>query len=220
MIVLVIAPHADDEILGVGATMAKYLKEGHKVYVCIATKGRAPLFSEELVETVLEEAGKCHRYLGIEKTFYLDLPAAMLETVQRHEVNRRILEVVEEVEPDITFIPHHGDMQKDHQIIAEASLVALRPKYLHRVKEIYAYETLSETEWNLPHAANSFLPNVYHDISDYLVVKLKAMEYYRSQLAEFPNPRSLQAMEALARVRGSTVNVKAAEAFALVRMLL
>lgn len=220
MDILVIAPHADDEILGVGATMAKYIIQGHKVFVCIASKGYAPYFSEKLVETVLNEAVQCHAFLEIKKTFFLDLPAAMIETVNRSEINKKLYEVVNQVKPDIVFIPHYGDMQKDHQVIAEASMVALRPKYSHKVKMICSYETLSETEWNIPHASNTFIPNVYIDVSDYMIEKIGAMKKYQSQLAEFPNPRSIEAMEALAMYRGATVNVKAAEAFALVRQIL
>jgi len=220
MNILVIAPHADDEILGVGATIAKYISEGHNVYVCIATKGYAPWFSDKLVETILKEATECHKLLGVKGTFYLDLPAAMIETINRNEINENLYEVVDRVKPDIVFIPHHGDMQKDHQIIAEASMVVLRPKYQHRVKAIYSYETLSETEWNIPHAANTFIPNVYIDVSDYMMQKLEAMKLYHSQLSDFPNPRSLIAMEALAKYRGSTINVRAAEAFVLIRQIL
>lgn len=96
-------------------------------------------------------------------------------------------------------------------------MVALRPKYEHIVKQIYAYETLSETGWNIPNVQNEFIPNVYVDISEYLPKKLKAISLFKTQLSPFPNPRSIEAIEALAKYRGSTVNVKAAEAFSLVR---
>ena len=82
---------------------------------------------------------------------------------------------------------------------------------------IYAYETLSETGWNIPNTVNEFIPNVYEDISDFLDTKIKAMEIFKTQLAEYPNARSVGAIEALARYRGSTVSVQAAEAFSLIR---
>jgi len=219
MNILVIAPHADDEILGVGATIAKYRSEGHNVSICIATKGYEPLFSKELVDIIRKEVTLCHKLLGIKDTFFLDFPAAMIEKVNRNELNDKLYEVVDKVKPEIVFLPHFGDMQKDHQIIAEASMVALRPKYQHRVNTIYSYETLSETEWNIPHATNTFIPNVYIDVSNYISQKLEAMKQYQSQLSSFPNPRSLEAIEALAKYRGSTINVKAAEAFALIRQI-
>ena len=220
MNVLVIAPHADDEILGVGGTIAKYIETGHSVYVCIASRGCEPLFSNEFVESIVKEAIACHKLLGVKKTFFFNFPAAMLEKASRNEINDKLYEVIDEVKPDIVFIPHYGDMQKDHEIIAKASMVALRPKYQHKVKAIYSYETVSETEWNIPHATNTFIPNVYIDISDYILKKMEAMEQYKSQLSDFPNPRSLEALEALAKYRGSTINVRAAESFALIRQIM
>lgn len=220
MNILVIAPHADDEILGVGGTIAKYINEGHSVYVCIASKGYSPLFSKGYVKNIVKEANECHRFLGIKKTFFLDFPAAMLEKANRNEINNKLYEVIDIVKPDMVFIPHYGDMQKDHEIIAKSSMVALRPKYMHKVKAIYSYETVSETEWNIPHATNTFLPTVYIDISDYLQNKIEAMKQYKSQLSDFPNPRSLEALEALAKYRGSTINVNAAESFALIRQII
>jgi len=220
MNVLVIAPHADDEILGVGGTIAKFIMAGHSVYVCIASRGCEPLFSNEFVEIIVKEAIACHKLLGVKKTFFFTFPAAMLEKANRNEINDKLYEVIDEVKPDIVFIPHYGDMQKDHEIIAKASMVALRPKYQHKVKAIYSYETVSETEWNIPHATNTFIPNVYIDISDYILKKMEAMEQYKSQLSDFPNPRSLEALEALAKYRGSTINVRAAESFALIRQIM
>jgi len=217
MNILVIAPHADDEILGVGGTIAKYIKQGDSVYICISSRGYPPLFSEEYVKSIIKEANECHKLLGIEKTFFLDFPAAMLEKSNRNEINDKLHDVIDEVRPEIVFIPHYGDMQKDHEIIAKSSMVALRPKYKHKVKAIYSYETVSETEWNIPHSTNTFIPTVYVDISNYIQMKMEAMKEYKSQLSDFPNPRSLEALEALAKYRGSIINVRAAEAFALIR---
>lgn len=220
MNILVIAPHADDEILGVGATMAKHITNGDRVYVCIVTRGAEPLFDEDYMRKLRSETISAHKLLGVTETFFLEFPAVMLEQVNRYEINNSIFEVVKQVKPDIVYIPHFGDMQKDHEIVAEAAMVAIRPKYEHRIKEVYAYETLSETEWNIPHSANAFMPNVYSDISDYLEVKLEVMKCFESQLSDFPNPRSLEAIQALAKYRGSTINTKAAEAFMLVRKIM
>lgn len=220
MKILIIAPHPDDEILGVGATIAKYIANNNEVYVCIATRGTLPLFDENSVKIVKSEAVRAHRSLGVKETFFLDFPSVMLEQVPRYQINDEIVKVIQDIKPDVAYIPHFGDMQKDHQIIAEAAMVAVRPKYEHRIKEVYAYETLSETEWNNPHSSNAFMPNVYNDVSNYLDKKIEAMKCYESQLSNFPNPRSLEAIEALAKYRGSTFNVKAAEAFMLIRKIM
>ena len=155
--------------------------------------------------------------LGIKDTFYLDCPAADMESMKRFDLNGRVISLIQEIKPDIVYMPHFGDMQKDHTLLSEAIMVAVRPKYQHKVQTVYAYETLSETEWNIPHASNCFIPNVFIDIKDYLDTKLKAMECYASQLGTFPDPRSLEALTALAKLRGSTMMAEAAEAFMLIR---
>lgn len=220
MNVLVIAPHDDDEVLGVGGTIAKHVASGDDVYVCIVTSGVEPLFSPEDMAVLAKETEAVHKYLGVKHTYFPGFPAAMLEDTPRYQLNGALMDIIFETKPEVVYVPHFGDMQKDHTLTVEAAMVGLRPKYAHVVRKIYAYETLSETEWNIPHARNAFIPTVYSDISDYLDKKLHAMELYTTQLSDFPNPRSLQAVEALARLRGSTINVGAAEAFYLIREIM
>ena len=141
----------------------------------------------------------------------------MLETVPRYELNGEISEVVQRIRPDEVYIPHRGDMQLDHQMVVDSAMVAVRPRGNYYPKRVYAYETLSETGWNIPNTVNEFIPTVYEDISGTLKAKLEAMNIFQSQLAPFPAARSIGAIEALARYRGATVNVNAAEAFNLIR---
>lgn len=223
MNVLVFAPHPDDEILGCGGTMARHVAAGDEVTVCIVTSGGPPVYDNSVAvkngwpHTLYPEIKKSHALLGVKETIFLQLPCVLLEQEPRHIVNGKILDVVRQVKPEVVYIPHFGDMQKDHAIVAEAVMVAVRPKYPHKVRAVYAYEALSETEWNIPHAANAFIPNTFVNIDEYLDKKLAAMECYQSQLGPFPDPRSLDAVRALAMLRGSTMNAKAAEAFMLVR---
>ncbi len=223
MAILVVAPHADDEIIGCGGAIAKWSQSGEDVYVCIVTNGKPPIFDNSEAEknnwphNNYLETQSSNRIIGIKETFYLDYPAAMLEEVPRYELNERLINLLCRIEPSEVFIPHVGDMQKDHQIVSEAMMVAVRPKYSFAPRKLYAYETLSETGWNAPLVQNEFIPNAYVDISNYIDLKIEAMKSYQSQLALFPNARSIQAIEALARFRGATMNVMAAEAFMLLR---
>ena len=217
MNVLVIAPHPDDEILGVGGTIARRAAEGHSVYVCIVTKGGEPLFRADFIEQGRAECRHADALLGVEETVFLDFPAAMLEEVPRYRLNDGIAGVVQRVRPDEVYLPHRGDMQLDHKMVVDAAMVALRPKYAHKVCRVYAYETLSETGWDIPNTVNEFIPNVYEDISETLDRKLEAMSCFKSQLSPFPAARSIGAIEALARYRGAMVGFNAAEAFALIR---
>lgn len=217
MRVLVIAPHPDDEILGVGGTIAKYASAGNDVYVCVVTKGSLPLFAPDGVRQVRSECEYADKILGVKKTSFLDFPAAMLEDVPRYKLNDEIAKVIQSVLPDEVYLPHRGDMQLDHKMIVDAAMVGLRPRYKHVVKRIYAYETLSETGWDIPNTVNEFIPTVYNDISQFIDKKIEALSSFESQMAEFPNARSLQAVKALAMYRGATVNVAAAESFSLIR---
>ncbi len=222
MNILIFAPHPDDEVLGVGGTMAREIAAGNQVYVCVVTRGKAPVYIEDeetqkLPHSLYHEIKAAHDSLGVAKTFYLQLPAVMLESVPRYETNKKIADVINEVKPEVVYIPHFGDMQKDHEITSEAVMVAMRPRGAHIVQSVYAYETLSETEWNIPHSKNAFIPNVFVNIEEFIDKKLEAMGCFQSQLGKFPEPRSLETVEVLAKLRGSTAGFKAAEAFMLVR---
>ena len=217
MKVLVIAPHPDDEIIGVGGTIAKRAKAGDDVYVCIVTKGCEPLFRENFIEQGRRECREADAKLGVKETIFLDFPAVMLETVPRYEFNGKIAEVVQRIKPDEVYIPHRGDMQIDHQMVVDAAMVAVRPRGKDYPKRVYAYETLSETGWNIPNTVNEFIPTVYEDISGTYDIKMNAMSVFESQLVPFPAARSIGAIEALAKFRGATVSVDAAEAFSLIR---
>lgn len=217
MKVLVIAPHPDDEIIGVGGTIAKRSQAGDEVYVCVVTKGMKPLFLDDFIEQGRRECREADAKLGVTETIFLDFPAVMLETVPRYEFNGKIAEIVQQINPDELYIPHRGDMQIDHQMVVDAAMVAARPRGNVYPKRVYAYETLSETGWNIPNMVNEFIPTIYENITDTLELKLEAMNIFKSQLAEFPAARSIGAIEALARFRGATVSIPAAEAFSLIR---
>lgn len=220
MNVLVIAPHPDDEVLGCGGTMARLSDEGHNVYVCVVTRGTEPLFSDDAVKRTRNEQRHAHSVLGVKGTTYLDFPAAMLEESHRYELNSALASVVTEIGAEIVFVPHFGDMQLDHRLVSDAAMVAVRPRGDYCTKYVLAYETLSETEWNIPHPSLAFIPNCYIDITSTINRKLEALASFKSQMAEFPAARSVKSAESLAYLRGSTVSVFAAEAFYIIRAVI
>lgn len=215
--VLVIAPHPDGEVLGCGGTIAKHALGGDEVHLCVVTKAYPPEWSEDEIKERREEVFRVNEILGIKKTYFLDFPTVKLDTIPQKELNQAIAQVVNEVQPDALYIPHKGDVNKDHRLVFDAAMVAVRPKLGSIIRKVLCYETLSETEWGAPFVENAFIPNVYVDISETLEIKLKAMSGYKLELKEFPHPRSLEAITALAKLRGSTIGVKAAEGFMLVR---
>src|SRR5690606_794584 len=162
---------------------------------------------KQRADLIKKEALAAHKILNVKETIFLDFPVVGLAHVPTIELNKEIHNIVKRIKPDIAFIPHKGDMHNDHAVVAESAMVALRPVSSPQLKEIYVYETLSETEWNIPSVDNAFIPNVYIDITKTLNKKLEAMECFKSQLYDFPHPRSLKAIESLAHLRGSTVCV-------------
>lgn len=217
--VLVIAPHPDDEVLGVGGTMARLSDAGAEVHVAIVTTGRAPRFPAEQVARVRAEAKAAHHALGVTATHYLDCPAAELGEYAHTDLNRAISGIVGQVDPRTIFAPHPGDIHLDHQLSFLSALVASRPHQHHYPTRIFAYETLSETNWNAPYLTPGFLPNLFIDISDTLQRKLDAFALFESQQKAAPHERSVAALTALATLRGATVHRSAAEAFVTIRIV-
>ena len=215
--VLVVAPHPDDEVLGCGGTIARLRHHGHDVHVAIVTTGKPPQFSTDLVAQVRRELVAAHAVLGGTRVHYLDLPAAALDTVGAAQINAAVAKIVGHVEPDTVFAPFFGDVHVDHQLVFNAALVACRPRSAGVPRLVLAYETLSETNWAAPPITPGFQPNVFIDIGEYLDRKLEAFAKFESQVKAFPDERSLETIEALARLRGSTVFRQAAEAFMMVR---
>ena len=190
--VLIIAPHSDDEILGCGGIMAKYQDLGIDVFVVIVTNGHlgAPeLFKKEGTERVRAEALNAHQYLGVKKTIFLDFPAPRLDTIPSYQLSIKLEEIIRSHYITDLYIPHRGDIHKDHRITFEAALVSSRPINDNPVKRIYTYETLSETEWAAPYADDAFIPNVFEDITNYIHKKKEAFSYFKTQIKDWPHPR-------------------------------
>lgn len=215
MKILVFAPHNDDEVLGVGGTIAKYAAEGHEVFICEVTSGN----NLDRVNLIKSEARKAHEILGVKESIFLDLPVVGLRELPLKDINAEFVKVVKYVNPNIVYIPHKGDMHMDHAMVSHSAMVAMRPIDNKDLKEIYVYETLSETEWNIPTVDNAFIPNVWSDISKFIEKKKSAMNCYQTQIREAPHPRSNEIIEALAKLRGSTIGVSYAESFMLVRKI-
>jgi N-acetylglucosamine malate deacetylase 1 len=217
--VLIVAPHPDDEILGCGGSIKKLISKKNKVWVLIVSRGKAEMYSDDKIRNIREEARCAHDFLGVTGTKFLDFPAPELDLLSISELSQAISIVIKELKIDTVYLPHRGDIHSDHKAVFDACLVAARPVNGNSVRRIYSYETLSETEWAAPFSNDAFIPDFFINISDVFSAKLDAMKYYKSQMREFPNPRSLKSIEALANFRGSTVGFNHAEAFMTIRVI-
>jgi LmbE family N-acetylglucosaminyl deacetylase len=217
--VLVVAPHPDDETLGVGGTIAKYSAQGDEVFVLIVSGHLPPIYSRKAYEETVSEAYSAFSVLGVKKSEFLEIPATMIGDQPLHEVNGRISKVVNDFNPHIVLCPY-PDRHIDHRLVFDSVMVATRPVGVGKdIKIVAAYETLSETHWNAPHIEPNFTPNWVVDISDHISKKLNALECYKSQISEFPGPRSIEAVEALAKFRGTQAGFGYGEGFHIVRMI-
>ncbi len=220
MTILVLAPHADDEVLGMGGTIARMRADGRNVVIAILTghgEEPHPLWSRSNWVTIRKECVAAAKVLGNCTVMFKELPAACLDVMPAWQVNRVVAEVLHEVNPTEVYVPFIHDLHKDHAAIAYAAFVALRP-YLEsslNIKRVLAYETLSETHLFAPYLAPAFQPNVFIDISTTLEIKIQAMQAYASQIQTDNLPRSENALRALAVLRGTHIGSHAAEAFLL-----
>ncbi|HJZ76587.1 MAG TPA: PIG-L family deacetylase [Vicinamibacterales bacterium] len=217
--VLVIAPHPDDETLGAGGTIAKCSSRGDDVAVLIVSGHLPPLYPREHYDTTVAEAKGAFEILGVSRSWFLEVPATMIGDQPISVLNRKIGEVVAELEPQIVLCPY-WDRHIDHRLVFDSVMVTTRPVGPgRRIEIVAAYETLSETHWNAPQVEPNFVPNWVVDISAELPRKLEAAKCYRSQIPPFPGARSIEAIDALARFRGTQAGFAAGEGFHVIRMI-
>jgi len=222
--VLVIAPHADDETLGMGGTIARHAADGDAVTVAIVTghgEHAHPLWPESAWDTVRAEAREAMTILGVKDLVFEEVPAVLVAEQPVWQLNAVTARLLEQARPEILYVPFPYDLHKDHREIFHSMSVSWRPSSAvgRGVREIYCYEVLSETHWNIPYVEPGFLPTAFVDIGAHLETKLRALACYRSQLRASPDPRSLEAIRALAVLRGHQMSMSAAEAFVAVRLL-
>jgi LmbE family N-acetylglucosaminyl deacetylase len=217
MKVIVIAPHPDDEVLGVGGTLLRRKAEGAEVSWLIVTSISIKQgFSDEKVKQRAQEIQRIKKLIGFDSVFELNFPATQLDRIPMSELVTGISGVFKLIEPNEIFVPHPADVHTDHGAVFNAAAGCAKWFRYPSVKRVLAYETLSETDFGLG-TAQGFRPNVFVDIEQYLDDKLKAMDIYASELGAFPFPRSHEAIRALATLRGAASGFKAAEAFELLR---
>jgi len=220
MKILIIAAHPDDEVLGCGATAARLAKEGHTVTPVIICENASVRYGKNM-QTYLEDCAiKSAQILGISKPILLGMPDQKLDTYSALEMAQLLEKVIMEFQPGVVFTHHGGDLNKDHQVLFEATLVAARPTPTNGVRTVFTYETVSSTEWATPDYYPKFNPNTFYDITGTLELKLRAFSQYITELREYPHPRSLEALELRAKDWGARVGMRAAEAFQLIRSLI
>jgi LmbE family N-acetylglucosaminyl deacetylase len=212
MRILIFAAHPDDEVLGMGGTIKK-LSRQNQVHLCVVSEGAtAQYVDEKMIQIRKESCKKSSKILGITNIKFLDFPDMRLDTIPHLEMNKSLEQIISKIKPEMVFTTPNHDLNKDHQIVFDSTLIATRST-TSNVKEILSYE--------LPGAVKTpFLHNRYVNISKEIKHKINAFKMYKSEIKNFPHPRSIKAIENLSIQRGIESGLKNAEAFQIIKSII
>lgn len=226
MNVLVVAAHPDDEVIGCGGTIAKHSLRGDPVHISILAEGitsrdrtRTPEKHQSELSALAQSAHQASEILGATSLSLHDFPDNRLDSCDLLDLVKVVEQAIARHRPEIIYTHHAGDLNIDHRCIHQAVVTAARPIPASSLKTILFFEVVSSTEWQIPGSAPAFVPNWFVNISQMLHLKQKALEVYSTEMRPWPHARSISAIEHLARWRGASVGVEAAEAFVVGRHL-
>jgi len=211
MKILVIVAHPDDEVLGMGATIKKLAKK-NVIHLCVVSEGASAQYKDKKMIKVRKEAcKKAGKILGISHVSFLDFPDMRLDSIPHLEINRELEKIIHKYGPKIVYTNYFNDLNKDHKIVYDSTLVATRP-FSSSVKELLCFELPGPV-------CKPFCPNIFENITKEFSHKIRALKCYSSEIENFPHPRSLESIENLAIYRGIQAGIPKAEAFELIRRI-
>jgi len=212
--VLIVAVHPDDETLGCGGTLLKHKANGDEIHWLICTTIDKNHNYYDIREKEIDEVSTLYSFDSVHN---LRLKTMQVDEYSMSELVSKISKVINEVKPNIVYLPFKGDVHSDHRKIFEASYSCTKSFRYPFIKKIYMMETLSETEFAPSTKEDSFIPNIFVDISEYMDKKLEIMKVFESEIALHPFPRSIQNIKALSTLRGATSGCEFAESFVLLK---
>ncbi len=216
--IMILAVHPDDETLGCGGTLLRHKSEGDDIYWLIVTSATEDKgFAREFVSRRSDEIRQVTNAFGFAEVFQLGFPTMQLDTIPKSKLIEKISNVFKDIQPQIIYLPFKGDVHSDHRITFEAAYSCTKSFRYPFIKAVYMMETISETEFAVSTREESFVPNVFVDISDFFEQKLAIMRTYAGELGQHPFPRSEENLRALATFRGATAGCRYAESFMLLR---
>ena len=219
--ILIVAAHPDDEVLGCGGTIARHVKEGESVYILFLSDGVSSRGNSDtkMIAARKKNAAKACKVLGAVIVGFEKFPDNMFDTVPLLDVVRIVESAKTEINPQIIYTHHGGDLNIDHRITCQAVLTAFRPQPDEEFSEIRAFETNSSTEWSTSAIMPPFIPDTFVDVSKYLDNLLNAYACYADEMREEPHARSIEALKIAALRRGREAGLQAAEAFMTLRRI-
>ena len=213
--ILVIGAHPDDEVLGCGGLIHRNSSENGKTDVLIVSEGTSAQLSKNKNLSIErhDQLLNAVDLLGGDNVIHWDYPDLMLDEVKHLELNKKISNLISEGGYDYVFTHHPYDVNLDHRIVFDSTLVATRPTPEQKLKGLFSYYVNSSTEWGVKSKSEIFTPNAYLNIENSLEKKIEAFLLYVDEIREFPHPRSKDAIKYKAYAYGSDIGFMAAEAF-------
>ena len=210
MNILFVLAHPDDEAYGPAGTIAQLSKDNDVTVISLCNGARP---GNEQVETSRTDAfvRSCN-LLGAKWKIYSTPDCALTydDTLKTIEL------LIDYHKPSIVYTHNISDIHRDHRLVAECSMVACRPKADSCVDKLYFCEMPASTPWTFGMIQPQFTPNEYRNVSDMIDLKKQVLELYTTETYKFPDARSVEATEVLAKYRGSQSGFEYAEAFQLV----
>lgn len=206
---MVIAVHPDDETLGAGGTLLKHQANGDEIHCIFCTDiFESEGFSKEQIDTreqEIQEICKSYNFASIHR---LGLKTTKIDEYNTSYLISLFSQIFTKIKPNILYLPFAYDVHSDHRIIFQAAFSCTKSFRYPSIEKILMMETLSESEFAPTLPNQSFIPNVFVDISAFFEKKCEIMKIYQSELGKSPFPRSIENIEALATFRACTMGGK------------
>lgn len=222
MKVLIVCAHADDEVLGMGATIALHAQKQHQIRVIVLADGETSRTNKKHEIVKRQTMGeKVKKILGIEQYYHCGFPDNKLDTIALLDVIQKIehYSTSQKFYPDVVYTHFSGDLNIDHRIANQAVLTAFRPVPEQTVKSILTFEVLSSTDWASLQIGTHFNPSVFVDVTQSFEKKIKALKIYEQEMRNSPHSRSIENVRALASFRGMSKGMLLAESFMVERFI-
>ena len=217
--ILVVAAHPDDEVIGCGGALLRYIQQGDEIQIVYMTDGESSRRNQQHQQQLRNQAAiNTNRYLNARPPICFDFPDNKMDVVPLLTIVQALEQAVKDFQPDIIYTHHFGDLNLDHRITHQAVLTCFRPQNKIQPKLICGFEINSSTEWSF-NRQQAFVPNYFVDISAQLEEKQKLLDFYRQEMRSSPHTRSIEAITNQARLRGNHIGLAAAEAFEIIRQV-
>ncbi len=211
--ILIVAPHADDEILGCGGYIVSQIENGAKVYVVFGTVGGSDRRQDYCIRH--QEVDEVAKAVGYKYRIIVNGKDAELDTVPAKEITGFIDNAISEIEPDELFI-NYSSHHQDHKKMYDCAMASIRLKegFMPPFIALYEYPFVNNVISNIEGG------RFYAEITDFIDRKVSLFQIYKTQAKNAPSPLNSEGIKALARIRGLECGKKYAELFYIQKIVI